>query len=154
MPLWVHAELEKLIFPFFWKGKRDLLARVVVSQPPTAGAFSVVDLLPCSFSGYGPMPPPRLARWLCFLTGFLINFVPLLTLSWPTRPLFILAFCPPSIVPCCLSLREVGGSYSQRCSSFVVASLSPYLCCLVAKASAKHVYQFLLCESRSPLHCV
>ena len=44
MPLWVHAELAKLIFPFFWKVKRDLVARVVVTQPPNAGGFSVVDI--------------------------------------------------------------------------------------------------------------
>ena len=44
MPVWVHAELAKLIFPFFWKGKQDLVARVVVTQPPTAGDFSVVDI--------------------------------------------------------------------------------------------------------------
>ena len=50
--------------------------------------------------------------------------------------------------------REVEGSYSQRCSSFVVGSLSPFHCCPVTEASAKHVYQFLLSESRSPPHCV
>jgi len=44
MPLWVHAELARLIFPFFWKGKPDLVAREVVTQPPTAGGFSVVDI--------------------------------------------------------------------------------------------------------------
>ena len=44
MPLWVHAELARLIFLFFWKGKPDLVARVVVTQPPTAGGFSVVDI--------------------------------------------------------------------------------------------------------------
>ena len=37
MPLWVHAELARLIFPFFWKGKPDLVAREVVTQPPIAG---------------------------------------------------------------------------------------------------------------------
>ena len=46
--------------------------------------------------------------------------------------------------------REVEGSYSQRWSSFVVGSLSPYHCCPVTEASAKHVYQFLLSKSRSP----
>ena len=44
MPQWVHAELARLIFPFFWKGKPDLVAREVVTQPPTAGGFSVVDI--------------------------------------------------------------------------------------------------------------
>ena len=31
-------------------------------------------------------------------------------LSWPTHPLFIVAFCPPSIVPCCLA----GGNSKGR----------------------------------------
>ena len=44
MPLWVHAELAKLIFPLFWKGKQDLVVRVVVTQPSTAGGFSVVNI--------------------------------------------------------------------------------------------------------------
>ena len=44
MPVWVHAELARLIFPFFWKGKPDLVAREVVTQHPTAGGFSVVDI--------------------------------------------------------------------------------------------------------------
>ena len=44
MPVWVHAELARLIFPFFWKGKPDLVAREMVTQPPTAGGFSVVDI--------------------------------------------------------------------------------------------------------------
>ena len=65
IPLWIHAELARLIFPFFRKGKPDLVAREAVTQPPTAGGFSVVDIklkfLRCWFSGYGTMPPPRLA---------------------------------------------------------------------------------------------
>ena len=46
--------------------------------------------------------------------------------------------------------REVEGWYSQRCCSFVVASLSSYHCCPITEASAKHVYQFLQSESRCP----
>ena len=44
MPVWVHAELAKLISPFAWKGKRDLVARIVVTQPPFVGGFSMVDI--------------------------------------------------------------------------------------------------------------
>ena len=40
---WVGAELNTLIFKFFWRGKRDLLARCVVVQPFCLGGFSVVD---------------------------------------------------------------------------------------------------------------
>ena len=50
MPGWVHSELSKLIFKFFWKGKPDLVARVVVTQPTAAGGFSVVDIKPKVFS--------------------------------------------------------------------------------------------------------
>ena len=114
MPLWVHAKLAKLIFPFFWKWKPDLVAQDVVTQPPTAGGFPVVNIklkvVPCWFSGYGATPPPRPAGRQSFFSGFLINYMLLLTLSWPTRSLFILAFCPPAIVPCCLP----GGKSKDR----------------------------------------
>ena len=53
MPLWVHAERAKMMFPFFWKGKPDLVARDVVTQPPTASGFSEVNtklkVVPCWF---------------------------------------------------------------------------------------------------------
>ena len=70
--------------------------------------------------------------------------MPLLALSWPARPLFILAFCPPSIVPRCLPGEKLKGRILNA------APLSPYHCCPVTEASAKHVYQFLLSESRCP----
>ena len=43
VPRWVGAELNTLIFKFFWSGKRDLVARRVVVQPFCLGGFSVVD---------------------------------------------------------------------------------------------------------------
>ena len=44
MPSWVHRELNRLVFDFFWSGKRDLVARNVVIQSPDLGGFSVVSL--------------------------------------------------------------------------------------------------------------
>ena len=44
MPLWVCRELNKIIFNFFWSGKRDLVARNVVIQSPDFGGFSVVSI--------------------------------------------------------------------------------------------------------------
>ena len=38
-PVWVLASLNRLIFPFFWGGKVDLVARDVVIQPPDFGRF-------------------------------------------------------------------------------------------------------------------
>ena len=43
VPRWVIAELNTLIFKFFWSGKHDLVARRVVLQPFCLGGFSVVD---------------------------------------------------------------------------------------------------------------
>ena len=44
MPLWVLSELERLVFNFFWSGKRDLVARNVLFHPKEAGGFSVVSI--------------------------------------------------------------------------------------------------------------
>ena len=44
MPPWVCKELNRIIFNFFWSGKRDLVARNVVVQPPDLGDFSVVSI--------------------------------------------------------------------------------------------------------------
>ena len=40
MPAWVLGELLRLVFSFFWKGKKDLVARAVVVQAPSVGGFS------------------------------------------------------------------------------------------------------------------
>ena len=77
--------------------------------------------------------------------------MPLLTLSGLANPsAYYSGLLPPFYRALLSAWREVEGSYSQRCSSFVVGSLSPYHCCPLTEASAKHVYQFLLSESRSP----
>ena len=44
MPPWVLGELSRVVFDFFWKGKRDLVARSVVVQDSSVGGFSVVDV--------------------------------------------------------------------------------------------------------------
>ena len=44
MPPWVHGEPLRLVFSFFWKGKKDLVTRVAVVQAPSVGGFSVVGV--------------------------------------------------------------------------------------------------------------
>ena len=44
MPDWVVSRLVRLTFHFFGRGKRDLVRRSVVVQPPDQGGFSVVDV--------------------------------------------------------------------------------------------------------------
>ena len=43
MPPFVLRELNQLVFKFFWSGKCDPVARLVVVQPASCGGFSVVD---------------------------------------------------------------------------------------------------------------
>ena len=43
MPFWVLTELNKLVFNFFWGGKKDLVARNVMFHPKEHGGFSVVS---------------------------------------------------------------------------------------------------------------
>ena len=149
MPLWVHAELARLIFPFFWKGNPDLVAREVVTQPPTAGGFSVVDikfkvspLLVQWIRRYASSP----SSWVTILSCWFFNQFHATMDAVLANPS---AYFAP-LLSCLVICLPVEGSYSQRCSSFVVGSLSPYHRCPVTEASVKHVYQFLLSESRSP----
>ena len=158
MPLWVHAELAKLIFPLFWKGKRDLVARVVVTQPPTAVRFSVVDikskietLLVQWVRHYASSP----SGWVAFFSYWVsVHFHTTIDAVLANPSAFHSGLLAPFYRALLSAWREVEGSYSQSCSSLVVASPSPHHCCPVAEASAKHVYQFLLSENRSPPHCV
>ena len=44
MPHWVASELNTLVFSFFWRGKRDLVARDVVHHSTLQGGFGVVSV--------------------------------------------------------------------------------------------------------------
>jgi len=44
MPPWVLAELNSIIFKFFWSGKRDLVARNVVIHDRSKGGFNMVSI--------------------------------------------------------------------------------------------------------------
>ena len=88
MPGWVHSELSKLIFKFFWKGKPDLVARGVVSQAKAAGGLSVVDnkskvFFLFLYGGFDVSHPLRLVGFpffhigvLFFLESPLLTFLP------------------------------------------------------------------------------
>ena len=41
---WVHGELIRLVFKFFWIDKRDLASQSDVVQAPPVGVFSMVDV--------------------------------------------------------------------------------------------------------------
>ena len=133
------------------------MARVVVTQPPTAGGFSVVDiklkvasLLVQWLLRYASSP----SGWVTLFSYWVsVQFHAIIDVVL-TNPFAFHSGLLPLFYRALLSAwREVEGSYSQRRSSFVIASLSRHHCCPVAEASAKHVYQFLVSESRSPPLC-
>ena len=158
VPEWVYAELLKQIYQFFWAGKRDLVARVVVVQPPSAGGFSVVD--------------PRLKT-----TSLLVQWVRRLVVSPNSWTSFLSYWCsvrlgssvhdvlsspfvfswdplPPFYRALLSAWRSVDGAWSPTRGSLVLASSSPFHVTLASELSAQSVYRFLLSENRSSPHCV
>jgi len=101
------------------------------------------------------MPPPPSGWVTIFSFWFSNQFLATIDAVLANPSAYYSGLLPPFYRALLSAWWEVEGSYSQRCSSFVVGSLSPYHCCPVNEASAKHVYQFLLSESRSlPTNCV
>ena len=133
MPVWVHAELARLIFPFFWKGKPDLVAREVVIDIK----LKVSSLLVQWIRRYASSP----SGWVTIFSFWFSNQShATIDAVLPNPSAYYSGHLPPCYRVLLSAWREVEGSYSQRCSSFVVGSLSPYHCCPVTEASAKHVY--------------
>ena len=42
IPGWALGKLNRIILPFFWKGKKDLVARAVVIQSRSCGGFGIL----------------------------------------------------------------------------------------------------------------
>ena len=86
------GELLRLVFSFFWKGKKDLVARTAVAQAPSVGGFSVVDVKLTVQSLLVQLTP---LRWRCFLGPLLL--APVFSLRsisrycWPGAPLMVLS---------------------------------------------------------------
>ena len=158
MPGWVHSELSKLIFKFFWKGKPDLVARVVVTQPTAAGGFSVVDIKSKVFS--------LLVQWVRRFSSSPSGWVSFFSywcsvlLGKPASDVFACpsAFStnsfPPFYRDLLVAWKEVDGSFSERRSSLIFASSSPRHVAAVSCMTSKCVYSFLMSESRGDPHCV
>ncbi|XP_067045854.1 uncharacterized protein [Acropora muricata] len=158
MPGWVHSELSKLIFKFFWKGKPDLVARVVVTQPTAAGGFSVVDIKSKVFS--------LLVQWVRRFSSSPSGWVSFFSywcsvlLGKPASDVFACPsafstnFFPPFYRDLLVAWKEVDGSFSERRSSLIFASSSPHHVAAVSCMTSKCVYSFLMSESRGDPHCV
>ena len=158
MPGWVHSDMSQLIFKFFWKGKTDLVARVVVSQPTAAGGFSVVDIKSKVFS--------LLVQWVRRFSSSPSGWVSFFSywcsvlLGKPASDVFACPsafstnFFPPFYRDLLVAWKKVDGFSSERRSSLISASSSPHHVSAVSCMTSQCVYSFLLSESRGDPHCV
>ena len=158
MPAWVEKELSRLVFSFFWSGKRELVSRATVVQPHLFGGFSVENVEFKVFSLLGQWVK-RFASspsgWSSFMSfWFLSSFgVPLATVL--SRPF---SFDPGALPPFYSSLlfawRRLNGSFSSSLNSLAVGVGSPLVCTPVAGVSTKSCYLYLLSENMVQPHCV
>ena len=157
MPPWVLSELYKLVFGFFWKGKRDLVSRSVVVQPLCFGGFSVVDvkLKVWSLVAQWIRRLASLSSWVSFLDFWCFSVYNESTLSVLSRPFSHSPIAlPPFYRSLLLAWRAVDGSFSSSRSALVMASSDPHMLTLASSMSAKSSYCFLLSEHYSPPHCI
>lgn len=156
MPPWVLRELNALVFGFFWKGKRELVARSSVVQPSLFGGFSVINvklkvhsLVAQWIKRFASSP----ASWTSFMTFWFrscFNLSPLEVLSDPYC--VVVRDLPKFYQSLVLAWRAVDGSYSAVRSSLVMASGHAFVS--ASSMSAKSCYDYLLSECYSPPHCV
>ena len=157
MPPWVLGELLRLLFSFFWKGKKDLVARVVVVQAPSVGGCSVVDVklkvqsLLVQWVRRFVIAQSSWSGFLGFWFHSVFNSSPMEVFSRP------FAFSPRALPPFYQSLllawRAVDGSFSRSRSALVMASTDPHQFVLASSMSAKSAYLYLLSVNFVPPHC-
>ena len=156
MPPWVLGELCRLVFDFFWKGKRDLVARPVVVQDSPVGGFSVVDvklkvqsMLVLWAKRYVPS-----SSWSVFLSFWfhsVFNSSPVDVFSSP------FAFSPRTLPSFYQSLRlawhAVDGSFSSSRFALVMSSSDPHQLAIASNITVKSAYLYLLSLIFTLLHC-
>ena len=155
MPDWVTLKLVKLAFHFFWGGKRELVRRVVIVQPPDQGGFSVVDVqrkVSSLLAQWVRRFLSSYANWSYFLSFWFFSVFNCSVLDVFSRPF---AFSPLALPPfyqsLLLSWRSVNGSFSVPRSCLVMGSPPSES---AVSMSAKSCYSYLLSVSLSPPHCV
>ena len=158
MPDWVTLNLVRLAFHFFWGGKRELVRRAVIVQPPDQGGFSVVDVQRKVSSLLVQWVRRFLsshANWSHFLTFWFFSVFNCCVLDVFSRPF---AFSPLALPlfyqSLLLSWHSVNGSFLVPHSCLVMGSRSSEHAMSAVSMSAKSCYLYLLSVSVSPPHCV
>ena len=156
MPPWVLLELNKIVFNFFWSGKRDLVACSVLYHPFDAGGFSVVSI---QFKVYSLLVQwvKRLAvcpnGWVYLLTFWFRDRLDASPLDVFSRPdLFPPVGLPPfysSLLRAWTVLRGSVVSSSLVLGTGVVGGPFP-----VDSISCKFCYRLLLQLNPAQPHCI
>ena len=156
MPPWVCFELNKLVFNFFWSGKRDLVARNVVVQSPELGGFSVVSVQLKVFS--------LLALWvrrlLLSLSGWTYLLKYWLLDRFQATPFEVFSLVhdfsvmrlPPFYVSLFKAWIALRGSSDS--SDLVIGAGLPGGSSKIVTATCKSCYQLLLSLNVSQPHCI
>ena len=155
MPAWVCAELKKLLFSFFWSGKRDLVARKVLIHPKDSGGFSVVSV-DFKVAALLIQWVRRLVvcpnGWVYLLTYWLLDRHGVTPFAFFSDPVsFPDAPFPPFYSDLFQAWRAVKGGASP--SGLALGSLGSNAC-PVDSISCKSTYSFLLSLNPATPHCV
>ena len=153
VPRWVSAELNTLIFKFFWGGRRDLVARRVVVQPFCLGGFSVVDFqskvsaLHVQWVRRFVSSPSSWVSFMVFWFSSVLAAPPHTVFSSPN--VFAVDFFPPFYRSLLLAWRACKGSF--QASTLGIGSGIEF--CPVSSMTTRSAYLFLLSENTVVPHC-
>lgn len=156
MPSWVLAELNSVIFKFFWGGKRDLVARNVVVHSRDAGGFNMVSipfkvnaLLVQWIRRYRLAPN----SWVSLMTFWFFDRFGADPFEVLSRPL---AFPPDRLPPFYAALLKAWIALNGSVSSggLVVRSLADNNALPVSSFTCKSCYQLSLAINPCRPHCV
>lgn len=156
MPSWVCCELNKVVFNFFWSGKRDLVARKVVVQSPDVGGYSVVSIQLKVYSLLALWVKRLLlssSGWTYLLKYWLLD-------RFQATPLEVLSsvddFPATRLPPFYVSLFKAWSALkgSLVASDLVVGFGLPDGPSKIVSATCKSCYQLLLSLNASQPHCV
>ena len=152
---WVLKDLNSLVFDFFWKGKRELVARSSVVQPSLLGGFYVINVklkvwsLVVHWIKRFASSPSCWTSFMAFWFRSCLNLSPLEVFSDPYS--VVIRDLPRFYQSLILAWQAVDGSYSAARSSLVMASSHAFA--MVSGMSAKSCYAYFLSECYSLPHC-
>ena len=155
IPAWALGKLNRIIFSFFWKGKKDLVARAVVIQPRSHGGFGVIS----AHLKSGALLLQWIRRFRVSSHGWRLFFAYWTKSFLRASPADVLAFIfrfdfkrlPPFYAAVLDAWRAVDGHASTDLSHLFVGGPSAPV--PVSEISCKSFYDLLLGANRRSPHC-